>query len=143
VPICPDLFPIGLDPGGIGWQTRAITVTRDRVGMQVWSGNTGNQMEWVELDLSGNVTGRWRLNDVVQTGAVAFTSDDQVYIPHSDSATKDYQVLKLNHVTSTWEKVQSPGLRLYGSDGDQLIFAEWGRGDGLMHLSWFKQPELH
>ena len=36
------LFPAGLEPGSIGWQNRAITVTRDRVGVQVYSGNPGN-----------------------------------------------------------------------------------------------------
>lgn len=45
------LFPAGLEPGSIGWQNRAITVTGDRVGVQVYSGNPGNKMEWVELDL--------------------------------------------------------------------------------------------
>ena len=31
------------------------------------------------------------------------------------------------------EKVPSPCLRLYGSDGDQLIFAEWGGLRGHIH----------
>jgi hypothetical protein len=136
------LFPVGLEPGRIGWQSRAITITGDRIGVQVYSGNPGNKMEWVELNLDGKLTGRWRLDDVAQGGAIAFTSDDHAYLPHFDLATKTHQVLKLNHATSTWEKVPSPPRRLYGSDGDQLVFAEWGgRGwDGLMHLSWFKQP---
>ncbi len=135
------LFPAGLEPGSMGWQYRAITVTGDRVGVQVFSGDTGNKMEWVELNLDGKLIGRWRLDDVAQGGAIAFTSDDQAYVPHLDRATKTWQVLKLNRATSTWEAVPSPArLHLYGSDGDQLIFAEWDSGDGLMHLSWFK-PE--
>jgi hypothetical protein len=136
------LFPAGLEPGNIGWQSRAITITGDRIGVQVYSGNPGNKMEWVELNLDGKLTGRWRLDDVARGGAVAFTSDDQAYLRHFDLATKTHQVLKLNRATSTWEIMPSPGLFLYGSDGDQLVFAGWGgRGwDGLMHLSWFKQP---
>jgi hypothetical protein len=44
------------------WQKRRITVTGDRVGIEAVSGNVGNQREWVELDLSGNVTGPWKLD---------------------------------------------------------------------------------
>lgn len=43
------LFPPGLEPGTEGWQTRQVTVTDDRVGLEVYSGKVGNQKEWVEL----------------------------------------------------------------------------------------------
>ena len=129
----------------MGWaKPRHHSNARSSRHVQVFSGNPGNKMEWVELDLDGKLTVRWRLDEVAQVGAIAFTSDDQAYLPHFDLVTKTHQVLKLNHATSTWEKVPSPGLCLYGSDGDRLVFAEWGGHgwDGLMHLSWFKQPEL-
>ena len=135
------LFPAGLEPGSIGWQAHGITVTGDRVGLLVYSGNVGNRREWVELDLSGNLTGRWRLDQVDGTSSVALTSDNQAYLHHYDQTTKTRQTLKLNRATSVWERVRGPNAVVYGADGDLLVFGTWGRGDGLMHLSWFKQPE--
>ena len=71
------LFPPGLPPGLDGWQTRRITVTHDRVGVEAVSGNVSNQREWVELDLQGNLMGRWRWDPFDQFPGVALTSDNQ------------------------------------------------------------------
>jgi len=133
------LFPAGLEPGEAGWQQRRITVTSDRVGIHAYSGNLGSQKEWVELDLNGNLTGRWRLDQSDEFRGVALTSDGQAYVQRSDPKKKSRSVFRLNRATSEWEPVNSPDLELYGSDGDKLVFATWP--DGLMHLSWFPQPD--
>jgi hypothetical protein len=133
------LFPAGLEPGGAEWQQRLITVTGDRVGINAYSGKTGAQREWVELDLNGDLTGRWRLDQSDEFRGVALTSDDQAYVQRSDPKKKSRSVFRLNRAASEWEPVNSPNLELYGSDGDKLVFATWP--DGLMHLSWYPQPD--
>lgn len=122
------------------WQERRITVTSDRVGIQAVSGDTSDKREWVELDLSGNLTGRWRLDPSYRFPGVVLTSDDQAYVQRHDPATKSRQVLRLNRTKSEWEPVNSPNASLYGADGDKLVFGNWS--DGMMHMSWFTQPEV-
>src|SRR5215813_7400412 len=57
------LFPPGLEPADAGWQrSSSITVAHDWVGLWATSGESGDQTEWVELDLNGNLLGRWRLD---------------------------------------------------------------------------------
>jgi hypothetical protein len=82
------LFESGLPPGMEEWQRRRITVTADRLGVEVISGNIGNQREWVELDLNGNVLGRWRLDPSNEFPGVVFTSDDQAYVHRYNRNTK-------------------------------------------------------
>jgi len=132
------LFAEGLPPGTSEWQERRITVTADRVGVEVVSGNIGNQREWVELDLKGNLTGRWKLDAWDKFPGVVFTSDDQAYVQRYNRETKSSRVLRLNHATSTWEVVNTPSEELYGADGNKLVYAKWP--DGVMHLSWLPQP---
>jgi hypothetical protein len=131
------LFPNGMEPGGSEWQRRAITVTADRVGIEAISGNVSNQREWVELDLNGSLKGRWKLDPQNQFPGVVFTSDDQAYVHRYNREANLIQIFRLNRTTSAWDLVPSPGMELYGADGDKLVFAEW---PGAMHLSWFPQP---
>jgi hypothetical protein len=135
------LFLPGLEPG-TEKPERSITVTPDRVGVEVISGHRGNEQEWVELDLNGSVQGRWKLDPSYHAKGVAFTSDNQAYIELHDAAAKTYHVYRLNHATGTWELVTSPGghLSLYGADGTSLVFGRWP--DGVMHLSWFSQGQV-
>jgi len=135
------LIPGALEPGMSGWQSRAITVTADRVGIEAVSGRVSNEREWLELDLNGNLQGRWKLDPQNQFPGVVFTSDDQAYIHRYNREADLIQVFRLNRTKSTWDLVTSPrvGLAaLYGADGDKLVFAEWP--DNTMHLSWFPQP---
>jgi hypothetical protein len=133
------LFPSpGLQPSAEIWQERRITVTSDRVGVEATSGVLGTQREWIELGLNGDLLGRWKLDPSNQPGSVAFTSDNQVYLPRWDPGTRSGRVFRLNREKSTWEVVSAPNLHLYGADGDKLVFANW---DGfVMHLSWYPQP---
>jgi hypothetical protein len=132
------LFPPGLEPGGDDWQARRITVTSDRVGLEAVSGSVGDQHEWVELDLNGNLTGRWRLDPAYQFPGVVLTADNHAYVHRWDTATKSRQVLRLNRSKAEWEPVNSANAVLYGADGDKLVFAIWL--DGVMHMSWYPQP---
>jgi hypothetical protein len=132
------LFAEGLPPGMAERQARRITVTANRVGLEVVSGNVGNQREWVEMDLNGNVQGRWKLDPWNKFPGVAFTSNNQAYVHRYNRKTNAMEMYKLNRATSTWDHVNGPDMELYGADGDQLVFARWP--DNLMHLSWFPQP---
>jgi hypothetical protein len=132
------LFPAGIPPGNEEWQSRRITVTADRVGIEVLSGNTSSQREWVELDLTGIVQGRWKLDPANKFPGVVFTNDDQAYVHRYNREAKVWQVFRLNRATSTWDQVSTPNEALYGADGDKLVFARWP--DDVMLLSWFSQP---
>ena len=132
------LFAAGLPPGNDQYQARRITLTADRVGVEVISGKVDNQREWVELDLNGNVLGRWKLDPSNEFPGVAFTNDDQAYVHRYNRDTKSNQIFRLNRTTSSWDLVHAPDANLYGADGDKLVFARWP--DHAMHLSWFPQP---
>jgi hypothetical protein len=56
------LFPPGLEPASQGFQWNSLTVAHDRIGLWAVSGTRGTETEWVELDLNGNLSGRWRLD---------------------------------------------------------------------------------
>jgi hypothetical protein len=135
------LFKPGLEPGIVGWQRRGITVTDDRVGVEAFSGTSGIQEEWVELDLNGNVTGRWALDphDVYVFPGVVLTSDNQAYVRRAGEAG-GYRLFRLNRGLSNWEPVETGDGDLYGSDGRELVF---GRPDGAkakLHMNWYPQP---
>jgi hypothetical protein len=71
------LFPKGLVPGAENWQEMRIQNSRDRIGLLAYSGDASN-IQWVELDLNGNLLGKWPLVRLGPAG-VAFTSDDHMY----------------------------------------------------------------
>ena len=132
-------FPQGLEPGTSQVQERRIFVTPDSIGLVAFSGSTGNQQEWVEVDLNGNIRGRWRL-DEMSFPAVSPTSDGNVYAKRRDLKTGfDKIVVRLDRDTSKWQVVPvAADGELYGADGDQLIFGSWNTG--VMVLHWLKQP---
>jgi hypothetical protein len=138
------LFPQGLPPGEETWQwSNCITVAHDRVGLWVNSGMDSGKTEWVELDLDGNLTGRWRLDPFSYELRVAFTQDGHVFIQHANSDPQShsvtYSLLTLDRTSSTWQSVQSaPAGRLVSADDDALIFAD--RGPGPIHLRWYPHP---
>lgn len=133
------LFPSpGLQPSAEISQERRITISSDRVGIEATSGDSGNQREWIELGLNGELLGRWRLDPSDRFPGVAFTSDNQVYVHRFDGDAKLWRVFRLNREKSTWDAVSVPNLHLYGTDGDKLVFADWL--NGVMHLSWYTQP---
>jgi len=134
------LFPEGLEPGGESWRlANCITVSRDRVGLLLVSGMDSDKTEWVELDLSGNLTGRWRLDQFVNDLRVAFTADDHIFVSYRDSDGRNPHLSTLDRETSTWQQVPSvPAGYLAGADGDQLIFADFTAGP--IHVRWYNHP---
>jgi hypothetical protein len=132
------LFPKGLEPGHAQRQQQRIHVMPDHIGLVAFSGETTNEQEWVEVDLNGNVLGRWRIAGL-QFARVTPTSDGNVYAWARDPKTQKYIVVRLNRTTSTWQPVATGAKgQLYGADGDQLIFGSWPKA--VMLLDWFKQP---
>jgi len=132
-------FPQGLEPGSAQWQERRLYVMPDFIGLVAFSGNTGTQQEWVEVDPNGNIRGRWRL-DGMQFPALSLTSDGNVYAKRRDPKTQwDKIVVRLDRENSKWQvvPVAADGV-LFGSDGDQLVFGSWNTG--VMVLHWLKQP---
>jgi hypothetical protein len=130
-------FPAGLPPAEQSWQSTCITVTADRVGLLGYAGKVGNQQQWVELSLDGNLLGRW---DVDGGGgdSVAMTTDGHVYLQQA-TATNHTELFTLDRTNSKWTPVTSPIKgQLAGADGANLVFYPWGHGP--MHLYWFPQP---
>lgn len=134
------LFPPGQEPGRESWQmSNAITVTHDRVGLWVYSGKNGNQTEWVELDLNGNLSGRWKLDQFNYDTRVAFTMDGHVFVQYYDSKAKAYPLYTLDRATSAWQPVEgSPSGRLNSADGNALVFSDFGPGP--IHARWYPHP---
>jgi hypothetical protein len=133
------LFPPGLEPGMEGWQTRQVTVTADCVGLEVYSGQVGNQKEWVELDLTGKLLGRWRLDTSDEFPGVALTTDHQAYVHRFDRESKSTRTFRLDRAASAWVEVTAPQGELYGADGENLVFAKWS--GVMMDMIWYPQPK--
>jgi hypothetical protein len=134
------LFPPGLEPGMSDWQrSTSIVVAHDRVGIWAYSGDSGDQTEWVELDLSGVVLGRRRLDRFNYWPRVALTTDGHLFVQDQDSKTHAHRLYKLDRASSAWQAVDaSPSGRLEGADGDALVFSDIRLGP--MHLRWYPHP---
>src|SRR5579872_5804250 len=113
------LFPPGLEPAVKSWQNSgSITVAHDRVGLWVYSGEVGTKTEWVELDLNGNLLGRWRLDQLAGNTRVALTTDGHVFVQNLGAKDKMHEFNTLNRESSTWQPVESPPSSwLEGADG--------------------------
>jgi hypothetical protein len=131
------VFPKGLEPACFGWQERGIYIAADRIGLLACWGTTSIDPEWVELDLRGNVTGRWRAGTL--HNRVALTHDGHVY--SQDQANGSRQIYLLDRDSSKFEPVTwtIPGM-MYGAAGDDLVFADWKTG--MMHFRWYTQPQI-
>jgi hypothetical protein len=127
-------FSGGGAPGEDSWQEMRIAVTHDRVGVLAWAQR--REQEWVELDLNGNVLGRWKFSGR-ENRSFAFTSDDHLYALRWTKLP--YQLVLFDRASSAWKEVETPQSgNLYGADGDELVFASWNHGP--MQFRWYKQP---
>jgi len=131
-------FPKGLDPGTGHWQMRSIVVAQDRVGLFAFSGSNGSLNEWVEIDLSGKLIRRLRL-DQEEFTPMAFTADGHPYRkPNYKSALQ-----VLSQTTSEWQEAgMEAGIgalgSLLGSDGNSLVFSP--TASGPITMQWFNRP---
>jgi hypothetical protein len=133
------LFPSGLQPGGSGvsW----IQVAKDRVGMMLYPGQTSQFPEWVELDLQGNLIGRWKIGEW-NGGGYGYTEDGQLYSYPYNRDLKRGELKAFDRATSSWKPVESgpqPTGFLLGAEGNSLVFRvrHTGNIDGV-HTLWFK-----
>jgi hypothetical protein len=114
-------FPPGLPPAGSGisW----IRAADDRVGMMLYPGQTSENPEWVEMDFSGNLIGRWKLGRTGQNGGFAFTADARLFARSYNAETKKDQLLSFDRNSSSWQAVDGgvKGL-LLGADRNDLVF---------------------
>ena len=134
------LFPRGLEPADVSWQrSGSITVAHDRVGLWAYSGESGDETEWVELDLNGNLLGRWRLDQVYKDTKIALTTDGHLFVQSNDSKTKARRLYTLDRASSTWQPVEEPQSGwLNSADGNALVFSDFGLGP--MHVRWYQHP---
>ena len=133
-------FPPGLSPGsGRGglWKIRAAS---DRIGALAFPNSQGRQPEWIELDLRGNLIGRWKLPARLD-GGLAFTASGGLYTRLLPEAR--WAVLERN--TAVWKPLdvdvppgERPGL-LLGAEGDDLVFAVASPGN--IRLRWWRPPQ--
>jgi hypothetical protein len=114
-------FPPGLPPAasGISW----IRAADDRVGVMLYPGQTSAYPEWVELDFSGNLIGRWKIGRTGQFNGFAFTADARLIVLSYDPETKKYQLMSFDRKSSSWQAVDG-GIKglLLGADGNDLVF---------------------
>lgn len=135
------LFPPGLEPGGASWQASStISVAGDRVGLWAMSGKDSEHMEWVEVDLNGNLLGRWRLDPFYAQTRMAFTTDGHLFVQSREPQAPVLQLCALDRASSTWHTIEAPPMgRLEGADGNALVFSDFVK-PGPMHLSWYPHP---
>ena len=134
------LFPAGMEPGEHSWQnSSSIVVAHDRVGLWAYSGASGDETEWVELDLSGNLLGRWRLDQFARGTKVALTTDGHVFVQTRDAKFPNDRLYTLERASATWQALSDPPPgEMQGADGDTLAFSEWGSGPMLVR--WYRHP---
>lgn len=139
-------FPSRLHPalhGGRGSGFCEFRATRNGVGAYI-----PHEREWIELDNSGNLVGRWKPPAPWgatggEVEAVAFTDSGSVYA-HWFIGSRRVLCL-LDRSAGVWEPIEGTdyqlggalplGVLLLGNDGNQLVFQGTGR-----KLLWFDEP---
>ncbi len=120
-------FPQGLPPGGTGLSW--IRAADDRVGMMLYPGQNSGSPEWVEMDLSGNLIGRWKVGPSAQlNGGFAFTNDARLFARPYNPETKKNELMSFDRKSSSWQPVDG-GLNglLVGADGNNIVFEMYDR----------------
>ena len=96
-----------------------IRASADRIGMLMYDNLAGKQLEWVELEYSGKLLTRSKLNmDASQVVQLAFTSSGSLYRMASGT-------LSVWDRSGTVWKPAGPApqtVRLVGADDDSLVF---------------------
>jgi hypothetical protein len=153
------IWVLGSEPGSQPGNMILRRYTRDGrlVGSYLNSGSEGSptslmaagnkiavvpgSQEVIELDESGTVLGRMRLDNSALM-QFALTSDGNLY--GWDATLMPYGgLVLLDPVKGTSKKLETPGRHysLIGADGNNLVYREpdGGPGDG-MKAAWFPQP---
>ena len=113
-----NLFDTGapLTSGNFGMTL--LHVAGGRIGILLDPTTHGRKPQWLEMDMAGQVTGRW---DLVEYIAFALTPSGSVY--GSDGPGTGFAVF--DRTTKKWNPVSIPSRgRPVGVEGDQLVFLE-------------------
>lgn len=119
---------------------RAGSLRTAKKGLR-YPGQTSQFPEWVELDLQGNLTGRWKIGEW-NGGGYGYTADRQLYSYPYNRDLKRGELKVFDRATSSWKPVENgPNVSgfLLGADGNSLVFDVRRKGsvDGV-HTVWFK-----
>jgi hypothetical protein len=123
---------------GFFWTVRA---SDEKVGALAHYVELNRRKEWVEMDLDGNLLGRWSLPIpdvwIFPGRGMAFTSDGRFFIGTRDEESRKTNLLVLDRATGTFRPDGSrdlpPGV-LLGADGNDLVFAD----QGGTKLTWYR-----
>jgi hypothetical protein len=131
-------FPAGLEPGHVPLGEKGLLVANGRVGALLESGNAGDLREWVELDLTGKLLGRWRMDHLFGVN-LAFTADGRIYGNTPVEKGKPVHLTVFDRVTATWKIVPDDihaDWLLLGPEGDQVVV--WDTGSDPMLLRYLR-----
>lgn len=125
-------FPEGLSPGGPG-VPYSVMVASNRIVVVAASGETGDLRELIELNASGNVTGRMRLDG--PSSQFALTTNGHLY-QHRNSDRNGMVLLDVATRSSKSLGLPTRYGYLIGGDGGNLVWMTTG-SDGGTDLAWF------
>jgi len=131
-------FPPGLEPG-IGGSETSVMAGGNRIAVVAVSGETGNLRELIELDGSGKVLGRMRVDGWSFT-KFALTSDGRLYgWNQAPMSSKGLVLFDPAAGTSRQAGTPPPHVTLLGADGENLAYRT-RTPDGEVRTVWFGQP---
>jgi hypothetical protein len=121
------LFPGKLDPFAGQRGLWRVAAAKDRIGGLAYRNTAGHQREWIELDLEGNLIGRWTL-DLDMHGGYAYTRSARLFAGGQGGGA----LLEFHRDRRAWIPVDGPEhdqdtwnrSLLLGATGDELVFAQ-------------------
>jgi hypothetical protein len=120
------LFPAGLEPGSRALGEKSLSVADGRVGALVVSGGRSELQEWVELDLTGKLLGRWRMDHVFPSN-LAFTPGG-LYGHTPCQSGKPVQLTVFDRSAASWRTIPGDldsGCLMLGADGEDVVFMQY------------------
>jgi sugar lactone lactonase YvrE len=129
------LFAGKLNPFSFQGGYWRVQAAKDRIGGLAHPSAYQHQREWVELDLEGNLIGRWPM-PAKPNGGYALTRDGRFFV--RDSTTN--RLFRLDRERGEWIAIEDPPRDsdlwrsgLMGAVGNQLVFAA-DSGARLLHV---------
>jgi hypothetical protein len=131
-------FPAGLEPGAVSAPATLMTAG-NRIAVVAFSGNIGNLLELIQLDVDGNVLGRMRADHLPGPMTFALTTDGHLYGRSHGGDAKSTLVL-FDVGAGTSKNVDAPQKVgwLMGADQENLVYRVPG-ADGTTKAGWFNQ----
>jgi len=131
-------FPPGLSPATVSVGLWKIRAAHDRIGALAFLHSEGRQPEWIELDLRGNLIGRWKL-PALPRGGLGFTASGGLYVrlPEARLAVLDRNTAVWTPLDVDFPPGERPGI-LLGAEGDDLVFSVASPGN--IRMRWLRPP---